>query len=350
MMDEGEQPSYSRDEYEASTPLASTTVTPSGSSELWPSAQFGALFGPSVQMRELFLILARVAASSASALIEGETGTGKELAARAIHESSERREGPFVIIDCGALQDNLLEAELFGHAKGAFTGAASARAGALESAAGGSVFLDEIGELPLSMQPKLLRALESRTVRRLGENRHRPIDVRFISATHRNLLSMVHCRSFREDLYFRLAAVPVRIPPLREREGDVAALARHFLDASKRTLTPVLLRSLVQRSWPGNVRELRNFLECASVLGIGEALAFYQEQAAPLGQVEWKPPLCRAMLQLPFKEMVTEVVAQAERSYVEELLLHHGGHVSRAAEAARIHRSYLHRLMSRYGL
>src|SRR5687767_3634118 len=177
--------------------------------ELWPEGRFGALVGRSVKMRELFATLARIAPSDSAVLVHGETGTGKEVVSRAIHDASPRSGGPFVIVDCGALAESLLEAELFGHTKGAFTGAATARAGAIEEAHGGTLFLDEIGELPLALQPKLLRALESRTIRRLGETAYRKVDVRFIAATHRGLLDMVATGDFREDLYFRLAVLPV---------------------------------------------------------------------------------------------------------------------------------------------
>ncbi|HKO49377.1 MAG TPA: sigma-54 dependent transcriptional regulator [Polyangiaceae bacterium] len=323
-------------------------LLPNSGPELWPSAHFGALFGPSVAMRELFARLARVAQAGASALIEGETGTGKELIARAIHDASARARGPFIVIDCGALQDGLLEAELFGHTKGAFTGATGVRAGALEEGMGGTVFLDEIGELPLMMQPKLLRVLESRTVRRLGENRHRAIDVRFISATHRNLGAMVASGRFREDLYFRLAAVPIAVPPLRERQGDVVALTHHFLQGTNTTIASDLLAELASRPWYGNVRELRNFLDCSRVLGVREALSIQVERCSK--RPESTVQCSSSLLDLPFKQMVASVLAEAERSYVEGLLLRHVGNIARAAEDAGVHRSYLYRLIAKYQL
>jgi DNA-binding NtrC family response regulator len=202
---------------------------------------------------------------------------------------------------------------------------------------------------PCGVQPKLLRVLESRTVRRLGENRHRPIDVRFISATHRDLAVMAREGRFRQDLYFRLAALPVRVPPLREREGDIAALSRYFLDAANRTMPPGLLQKLEERPWPGNVRQLKNFLECTTVLGVNEALAVHAPPPACVER-EWPQLLSPALLDLPFKEMVARVVEQAERSYVEELLIRHDRNVSRAADVARIHRSYLHRLLAKHKL
>ncbi|HSO38338.1 MAG TPA: sigma 54-interacting transcriptional regulator, partial [Labilithrix sp.] len=229
--------------------------------EIWPTAGFGKLIGSSVGMRELFATLARVAPMDSSVLITGETGTGKELVARAIHDASPRASKPFVVVDCAALPENLLDAELFGHTRGAFTGAINARAGAIESAEGGTVFLDEIGELPISMQPKLLRVLESHTVRRVGEHTHRNVDVRFLSATHRDLLTMVNAGEFREDLYFRLAVLPVHVPALRLRKEDIEPLVSHFLrSAGGPSHVPAeLMRELLTRPWRGNVRELRNF-------------------------------------------------------------------------------------------
>ena len=206
---------------------ASITLLPSPTSvsvELWPDTRFGPLVGKSVAMRELFATLARVAAVDATVLVSGETGTGKELVAEAVHGASPRAGGPFVVVDCAALPDQLLQSELFGHARGAFTGAETARAGAIESANGGTVFLDEIGELPLAMQPALLRVLESRTVRRLGETAHRKVDVRFVSATHRDLRAMVTAGAFREDLYFRhRASLPLVVPPLRGSHGPTSS-------------------------------------------------------------------------------------------------------------------------------
>ncbi len=300
-------------------------------------------------MRELFARLARVARSDATVLIQGETGTGKELAAQAIHDASPRAGEPFVIIDCGALPESLLEAELFGHAKGAFTGAVEARAGAIEAADGGTVFLDEIGELPLDMQPKLLRVLESRTVRRVGETAQRPVDVRFLSATNRDLRTMVNTGAFREDLYFRLAVLPVTIPPLRERPEDILALVQHFLPSEAlAAVTPQMVRELTARPWLGNVRELRNFVERALALGAREALALSAPAAGP-GGTETEPS-APALLALPYKEMRERVLLAAEREYVEALLARHDRDVSAAAEAAGLNRTYLYRLVARHRL
>ncbi len=240
--------------------------------ESWPSERFGPLVGRSQIMRELFATLARLAPLEASIMIAGETGTGKELVARAIHEASPRASGPFVVVDCATLSETLIEAELFGHTKGAFTGAHQTRVGAIEAAEGGTVFLDEIGELPMNMQPKLLRVLESSTVRRIGETKQRSVDVRFLAATHRDLLSMVKRGEFREDLYFRLAVLPVRVPSLRERAEDMELLLKHFSEGVLDWLSPAVLRALEARPWRGNVRELRNFAERARAIGAAEAL------------------------------------------------------------------------------
>jgi transcriptional regulator with GAF, ATPase, and Fis domain len=245
--------------------------------DAWPSERFGPLVGRSHIMRELFATLARLAPLECCIMIHGETGTGKELVARAIHQASMRTSGPFVVVDCAALSESLIEAELFGHAKGAFTGAHQMRIGAIEAADGGTVFLDEIGELPIGMQPKLLRVLESSTVRRIGESKHRSVNVRFVTATHRDLLSMVNRGEFREDLYFRLAVVPVRVPPLRERVEDIELLLEHFSDGSLEWLTPAVLRMLENRPWRGNVRELRNFVARAGAIGPADAMTLSKD-------------------------------------------------------------------------
>jgi two-component system response regulator GlrR len=310
--------------------------------------RFGPLIGASTPMRELFARLSRIAASEATVLIHGETGTGKELVARALHEASPRGTGPFVIVDCGALPESLLDAELFGHSRGAFTGAAAARAGAFEAADGGTLFLDEIGELPLPLQPKLLRVLEARTVRRLGENDVRPVNVRFLSATHRDLRTMVNVGAFREDLYFRLAVLPVTLPPLRERTGDIALLARSFLaPGAQGLLTGALVAEMEARPWLGNVRELRNFVDRLTALGAREALD--GAGAATLAPAASGRPLLPAdWLTLPLRDLRERCTAQMEQEYVRALLERHGGNVSAAAQAAGVDRTYLHRLLRKY--
>ena len=226
--------------------------------------RFGGLLGASVAMRRVFSILERVAPTDATVLIEAETGTGKELVAEALHEESPRAAGPFVVFDCSAVSAGLIESELFGHVRGAFTGAVGDRAGAFEAAHGGTIFLDEIGELPLDLQPKLLRVLERLEVRRVGEAATRRVDVRIVAATNRSLAAEVDAGRFREDLYYRLAVVRIGLPPLRERPEDIPLLVEHFArEAARAGATPAALpeaaiRGLVAQAWPGNVRELRN--------------------------------------------------------------------------------------------
>lgn len=344
--------------------------------DLWPNAAFGKLVGQSVQIRELFATLARIAPMDAPVLVYGETGTGKELVARAIHDASPRAPQPFVVVDCAALPENLLDAELFGHAKGAFTGAVAARAGAIESADGGTVFLDEIGELPIAMQPKLLRVLESHTVRRVGETAHRKVDFRFISATHRDLLTMVSAGEFREDLYFRLSVLPIQVPPLRERKDDIAMLVGHFLRASGGSghVSADLLRELTSRPWRGNVRELRNFVERARALGTTEALAMMHGgpsagSSPQLSTHGAQPPVASPVVAAPpttssppggladtkvfeqaYKDFRESWIDSGEKEYVRRLLLRHDRNVAAAAAEAGVDRTYVYRLIRKHDL
>ncbi|MFO0627227.1 MAG: sigma 54-interacting transcriptional regulator [Polyangiales bacterium] len=324
--------------------------------DLWPTEQFGPLWGRSVIMRELFARLARVAAMESTVLIQGETGTGKELVARAVHNSSRRREKPLVVVDCGALAENLLEAELFGHARGAFTGASHERAGAIESAAGGTVFLDEIGEMPLSMQPKLLRALESRQVRRVGESRYRDVDVRFIAATHRDLAKMVNDGTFREDLFFRLSVLPVTVPPLRERLDDIPLLVQRMMpEGAAHAVSPELLRELSSRAWSGNVRELRNFVERAVALGAREALTLADRQrpsspqpaSAEPSRKEQFPPIST---EETFKDVRDRWLDHLEREYMRAMVARFTRDTSAIANASGLDRSYVYRMLRKHEL
>ncbi len=303
--------------------------------ELWPFERFGPILGRSSAMRELFSRLSRIAGKDSTVMIFGETGTGKELVAQAIHEASPRAKKPFIVVDCAALPESLFESELFGHAKGAFTGAIADREGAFEAADGGTLFLDEIGELPLAMQPKLLRVLESRTVRPLGQSVHKKVDVRVLSATHRDLRAMVNAGAFREDLYFRLAVLPAVVPPLRERPDDIPLLIQHFRGSA---VDPATATELQSKPWLGNVRELRNFVERAEVLGHQEALA------------ESPPRPSGAGMSLPFDKTFKEMQESVEREYLRVLLERTGRNVNRVAELAGIDRTYVYRLMRRYGL
>ncbi len=237
------------------------------------AAPHGAFVGSSDAMREVHGLLARAAQGTATVLIRGESGTGKELAARAIHDGSPRRAGPFVVLHCAALPDNLLESELFGYERGAFTGAVTSKPGRVELASGGTLFLDEIGDITPATQVKLLRVLQEKTVERLGGTRSQKIDVRFVAATHRNLEELVAQGAFREDLFYRLNVVPVWMPPLRTRASDIAPLAAHFCAAHganngrpHATLAPDALAELQAEPWPGNIRQLQNFIERLVVL------------------------------------------------------------------------------------
>jgi DNA-binding NtrC family response regulator len=332
-----------------STSLAVRRETTPRLVTLWPHDQFGPLRGASVPMRELFARLHRVAATDSTILIQGETGTGKELVARAIHEASPRAQQPYVVVDCAGLPESLLESELFGHAKGSFTGATAPRVGAIEAAEGGTVFLDEVGELPLSVQPKLLRVLESRAVRRVGETTHRDVNVRFVSATHRDLRTMVNEGSFREDLYFRLAVIPIVVPTLRERMDDVELLMNAFIPpGSNAVLPPEVIEEASHRSWPGNVRELRNFVERIVALGPNEAIAL--SAVPPAAELEPRGPW-RALSQshqLPLRDARAAWLDLLEREYLRQLLERHQGDVPSAAQAADVDRTHLYRLIRKY--
>jgi two-component system, NtrC family, response regulator GlrR len=310
--------------------------------------EFGLLVGRSRAMATLFTTLERAAASDSTVLLQGETGTGKDAAAESIHQEGARRDGPFVVVDCGSIPPNLIESELFGHERGAFTGAINDRPGALEAANGGTLFLDEVGELPLDLQPKLLRALERREVRRVGGTQHTPVDVRIIAATNRNLRAEVNAGRFRADLYYRLAVLDVMMPPLRERPDDVPLIVEHVLgllgvadDPRAATLrSPQLLAKLANHPWPGNVRELRNYVE--------RCIAFESELPLHVSHPDDPTTLLDPRLSL---RVVRERWGRfMERTYLKRLLELHGDNVAAAARAAGVDRVHLHRLLSRCGL
>ncbi len=305
---------------------------------------FGSIVGASAPMRELFWQIEKVAASDVTVLVEGETGTGKEGVSEAIHEASARKAGPFVVVDCSAIPGNLLESELFGHEAGAFTGANERRIGAFEHASGGTVFLDEIGELPADLQPKLLRVLESREIRRVGGRSTIRCDLRIVSATHRDLRSAVNAGTFRADLYYRIAVVRLAVPPLRERPGDIALLAEHLMrrvGASQAQIeqlaTPEFIAALTAAPWPGNVRELRNHLEQCVVFG---------ERRLP-GTAE---VVERVDASHSYELARRTAIDAFEQRYVKELLARNDGNVAAAARDAGVNRAYLHRLLRRHGL
>jgi transcriptional regulator with GAF, ATPase, and Fis domain len=314
---------------------------------------FGELVGQSLPMRRVYAVLERVAPTDATVLVEGETGTGKDVVARSLHAASRRAAGPFVPIDCGAIPENLIESELFGHVRGAFSGAVSDRRGVFEEADGGTLFLDEIGEMPLALQPKLLRAIETRAIRRVGAAAARPVDVRVCAATNRDLARAVNEGTFREDLYYRLAVVEVTLPPLRARPEDVAVLAQHFYDRlapGAGALPPDFARMLAARSWPGNVRELRNFIERSVSLGFvtpppARGLPTPQRPASRAPDVESLVPL-----HLPLKDARQSWTESFEEIYVRAMLRKTGGNVTRAAEMAGVSRRFLQRLAARLGI
>jgi DNA-binding NtrC family response regulator len=313
---------------------------------------FGQLAGTSVPMRKLFALLEKIGPSDINVLIEGESGTGKELVANEIVQRSPRAEKPFVVVDCGAISPSLVESELFGHLRGSFTGADRDRVGAFEAADGGTVFLDEVGELPVELQPKLLRAIEAREIRRVGETRPRKMNVRIVSATNRDLEREVNRGGFREDLYFRLAVMNVRVPPLRERLEDLVILVRVFLQAlgvpdQERLFTPGVLAEMARHDWPGNVRELRNYVERSVVLQkAGPAMRRAASPAA--GAVGAAAP--SVDIGVPFKIAKDGAIDTFERGYLTALLEAAGNNMSKAARMAGMDRMYLHRLVQKHGL
>jgi DNA-binding NtrC family response regulator len=316
------------------------------------SDSFGLLVGASLEMRQVYAILERIAPTNATLLIEGETGTGKDVAARSLHAASPRASGPFVPVDCGAIPENLIESELFGHVRGAFSGAVNDRRGVFEEAHGGTLFLDEIGEMPLAVQSKLLRALETRSIRRVGGNVERPVDVRIVAATNRPLAVCANQGTFREDLYYRLAVVEVTLPPLRSRLEDIPLLADHFyrrFSGSAASLPESFMATLVRRGWPGNVRELRNFIERSVSLGS------IREGVPSLRPSEPPPSLPSAMenivpLHLPLKDARQAWTESFESIYVRSMLKKTGGNLTRAAELAGVNRRFMQRLLARLGI
>jgi DNA-binding NtrC family response regulator len=309
---------------------------------------FGHLIGGDTKMRQLFKLMQDVAATDATVLIEGETGTGKELIAEEIHNHSHRKDGPFIVFDCGSVPRELIETMLFGHVKGSFTGAITDRRGAFAEAHGGTIFLDEIGEMALDLQPSLLRVLDKKAVRKVGSNTYEKIDVRVVAATNRDLRAEVAKKAFREDLYYRLAVIRLSVPPMRERGSDIPLLIEWFIDkfSPKETMkvSPEDMNRLRRHSWPGNVRELRNTIERACLLGRGEYInlddALHEEATPSLG----------IRTDLPFKEAKGQLVEMFEREYIEDLMRRHRMNLSAAAREAQIDRKHLRELIRKYDL
>ncbi|MBI5480714.1 MAG: sigma 54-dependent Fis family transcriptional regulator [Deltaproteobacteria bacterium] len=308
----------------------------------------GSMIGRSAAMRASFALLERAARTEATVLLQGETGTGKDLAAESIHMLGDRRNGPLVVVDCGAIPPGLLESELFGHERGAFTGATAARVGALETAHGWTLFLDEIGELAPDLQPKLLRALDTHTSQRVGSNLRVEADFRLVAATNRDLRVEVNAGRFRSDLYYRLAVLVVRLPPLRERTDDLPRLVEQFVAAAGGSPAQAAaflgdashLEALLRHRWPGNVRELRNYVQQCLVLGdvARPTLEAPDDLAAPIDPT------------MPLREARDRWLQAFERRYLLEVLRRNGNNVTAAARAAGVNRVYFHKLLSRCGI
>ena len=313
--------------------------------------RFGDVLGASRKMRELFAQLERFADTALSILIEGETGAGKDVVAESIHRASARVDGPYVVFDCSAVAPTLVESELFGHERGAFTGATNARAGVFEQAHGGTLFLDEIGELPKDMQPKLLRALERREIKRLGSAKLSSVDVRVISATNRNLSAEVRTGAFRQDLYYRIAGARVFVPPLRERLDDIPLLVEHFLKLEAPrvagvSVPPQVLDMFNAHRWPGNVRELRNAVQR---MVVAPELALHASDTGD-SEAARRPREPDATLIEPLRIARRTSADAFERDYLHALLRRMQGNVSRAAAIAEVSRQMVQKLMRKHGV
>jgi two-component system response regulator AtoC len=321
--------------------------------QLTETYRFENIVGRSRPMAQVFDLIKKVAASEANILVVGESGTGKELIARCIHANSHRAARAFVPVDCASLPEHLLESELFGHEKGAFTGAIATRRGLFEEANGGTSFLDEVGDIPLPLQAKLLRVLQERQVRRVGGNRFIDVDVRVISATHQNLAEMLQEGKFREDLYYRLNVISLPLPPLRERPGDIPILAYHFLrkyvaqsGKEVKGISPETLELLEAYPWAGNVRELQNVIERAVVLAEGEMINPVELPASL--RLPQKAPAALVADHLSLKKAKRQWLEAFEREYLVALLKKHQGNISQAAKTAGVDRKTIHRLIKRY--
>jgi transcriptional regulator with GAF, ATPase, and Fis domain len=324
--------------------------------EVDPSTEshFGDLYGNSPALREVFGILKRVSACDATVLIEGETGTGKELVARSLHQASGRAAHPYVVFDCTTVTKELAESELFGHVRGAFSGAVSDREGAFRQADGGSIFLDEIGELPLDLQPKLLRVLESGEVRRVGDTQYRKVDVRAMAATHRDLHAEARRGRFRSDLLYRLSVVRVQLPPLRARPEDIAIMVERLIGSQLAPGSSVSgrnLERLTSYSWPGNVRELRNVLTRALALAPrGDGPLLFDDLVLNLASDAASPTTLGYCFPgvdapLPYKEAKQRLLTQFDDEYVQALMRRHSGNISQAAQAAELSRKHVYCLL-----
>lgn len=303
------------------------------------------MVGVSRSMHGLFAMLARLEGSLATVLVQGESGVGKELVARALHEGSSISDGPFVAVNCGAIPREVIASELFGHKKGAFTGAVDARRGAFESADGGTLFLDEVGELPLDMQPMLLRALELGEIRAVGDDQPRQVKVRLVAATNRDLEAEARAGGFRQDLFYRLAVVRLLVPPLRERVEDIEPMAMHFARAAGLPELPAsVAHELRARAWPGNVRELQNAIQSYAALGVLPGAPGAHVDHLERGLADLVDPT------RPYAEQKEALTERFTVIYLKSLMVHAGGNQSEAARLSGLNRGYLGRLLTRHGL
>lgn len=322
-----------------------------------PTTPLPGLVGRSEAMERAFALVERIARTDATVMIQGETGTGKELIARALHHCSKRKDGPLIVFDCASAPASLIESHLFGHERGAFTGADRQHIGVFEAAQGGTLFIDEIGELPLDLQPRLLRALERREIRRVGGDQYRALDVRVVTATHRDLLARVEQGTFRQDLYYRLDVVCVPLPPLRERTADIAPLVEHFLAHGKfnqdekgnrrmRGVAPAVIASLETHDWPGNVRELAHVVERAVAIGDGPFIKLQDlpERLFPTAML----PAASDETPASFAEARDRWMSAFAQQYLERILSRHNGDVDGAAREAEVHPKYFRRLARRF--
>jgi DNA-binding NtrC family response regulator len=328
------------------TTLRIELVSSSERVSLPQETRFGRTIGASVEMRRLYPLCARLAAKNVPVIIEGETGTGKEVLAESLHETGPRANGPFMVFDCTTVAPNLVESELFGHERGAFTGAVGTRKGVFEQAHGGTLFIDEIGDLDPALQPKLLRAIQRGEIRRVGSDKTSQVDVRIIAATRRDLDREVQEGRFREDLFFRLAVGRIELPPLRRRDGDIGLLAEAFWEelGGEGELPYALVSRWEAYDWPGNVRELRNEVARQAALGdLAEIERRPREEAAardPIGAT--------LAMDLPFARAKERVIAEFERRYVERIVAQHGGNVSHAAASSGLALRYFQILRARH--
>ncbi|MEX1274694.1 MAG: sigma-54 dependent transcriptional regulator [Bacteroidota bacterium] len=325
--------------------------------EIREQFSFGNIVSKNERMNKIFKLVNQVCETDVTVLVLGETGTGKELLAKAIHYNSTRKNKPFVVITCSALSETLLESELFGHEKGAFTGAQKLRIGKFEDAQGGTVFLDEVGDVPLHLQTKLLRVLQEKEIERVGGNHPIPVDVRVIAATNRNLSEMMKAGAFREDLFYRLNVFPLQLPPLRERMDDMPILVEHFLqkhtglaNGTTRRLSPSATAMLMGHDWRGNIRELENVIKRAIIQTEGEIIQTVDLPATAAGDVRPYVPRPAESGEIPFKEYIKKITYDAESRYLVDMLARHQGNIKVIAELMDVDRKTIYRKIEEFGI